>query len=85
MLMDVEELEEEQREFEEEIAKLEAWTNTARPLLDDPNWIPSWEDKRTAIRILGITAKVYPAKDCPERIVFEVRPPKIVSLTLRSH
>ncbi len=79
LLLVTEEEEEKTKEIEEEIAKFELWTERVRPLLDDPEYTPSFQDKRTAMLILGIKATVWSAKQ-EERFKLELSPPHIVSL-----
>lgn len=72
-------VQEEEEKIEEAIAKFETWAARVRPLLDDPDYHPSYDDKRSAIVVLGITATVYPAGS-RERYKLVVSPPNIVSL-----
>jgi len=41
-----------------EVKKFEAWVEEVRPLLIDPTYKANWEEKRLAVRILGIHAVV---------------------------
>jgi hypothetical protein len=81
MLFDIEEEEELKEKLAAEINRFEEWAEKVRPDLTDPSYQPNYAEKRAAIRILGITAKVYPKKgDYPDRFTIDVRPPDIVSL-----
>jgi len=60
MLLDLEEDYEEHAELEAEIVKFETWADRVRPFLTDPNYNVSYEEKRLAIRIIGIQVVVYP-------------------------
>jgi site-specific DNA recombinase len=80
MLYVAEEKDEEAKQIEHELNKFEAWANQVRPLLDDPTYQPSYNEKRLACQILGVKASVYPSVGYPERIKIEVSPPKLASL-----
>jgi DNA invertase Pin-like site-specific DNA recombinase len=81
MLFDLDDEEEIKNKLAAEIARFEKWADEVRPLLTNPEYTPTYEEMRFAIRILGITATVYPVKgDYPERFTIDVRPPDIVSL-----
>ena len=81
MLYDMEEKEEEQQKIEEEIAKFEAWAHKVQPFLADPSYEVSYEEKRLAVRILGIKATVFPASgDYPFRFQIDIAPPAIVNI-----
>jgi hypothetical protein len=84
MLSDQESEEEEREKIEKEIQKFEEWAEKVRPLLTDPAYIPTYEEKRLAIRILGITACVYPSKgEYPFRYKIEAMPPAIRKLCVQ--
>lgn len=86
MLHSVAEDEEIYRAMEQELARFEHWTAQVRPLLDDPDFTPSYREKQTACVILGITVKVYPDKpEYDERMVFEVAPPSILKVLGRTY
>jgi site-specific DNA recombinase len=85
MLLDLDEEEELKEKIAAEIERFEKWADKVRPSLTDPNYHPTYEEKRLAIRILGITATVYPVKgdhkdDYKDRVSIDVRPPDIVTL-----
>jgi hypothetical protein len=80
MRYDIEAEEEERHKTEEEIAKFEAWAAQVAPLLGDLSYEPSYEEKRLAVRILGIRATVFPASsNNPFRYQIDIAPPAIVS------
>ena len=80
MMYDIAEDEEEQEAVEEELVKFEQWVKKVQLFLTDPTYEPSYEEKRLAVRILGITATVYPASgDYPFRSQVDVTIPTIVS------
>lgn len=62
MLYDIADDEEERAAIEKEIARFEKWAEEARPSLGNPDYKPSYEELRLAVRILGIVVTVYPAK-----------------------
>jgi DNA invertase Pin-like site-specific DNA recombinase len=79
MLFDLEDESERQAKLEEEIIKFEKWAEQVRPLLTDCTYVPSWEELRLAIRILGIRVTVYPTKgDYPYRHQIDVTIPEIM-------
>ncbi len=84
-MLDEQENEEEEREkIEKEIQKFEAWAEKVRSLLTDPTYTPTYEEKRLAVRILGITALVYPGKgEYPFRCKVEALPPAIRKLCIQ--
>ncbi len=81
----VEEEEAEQNEkIEHELQKFEKWADDTRHLLDDPDYRPTYNEKRMAVQILGIKATIFPVSERPERIQLEVSPPKIESLIFQN-
>jgi hypothetical protein len=80
LIYDIEEDAEELAIIEAEILKFEEWAEQVRPLLGNATYEPTYEEKRLAVRILGMKATVYPLKgDYPYRVQFEVAPPAILS------
>lgn len=79
MIYEVEEEEEVRQKIQADIDKFEDWANCVRPLLGDPTYQPTYQEKRLAIQILGIAATVYPTES-PKRLKIEVGPPSIMSL-----
>jgi hypothetical protein len=78
LLIDVEEDDEERAELEKELVRFENWATQVRPLLTDPSYAPSYEEKRLAVRIIGITAIVYPTQgDWPFRCEVGFTAPEI--------
>jgi DNA invertase Pin-like site-specific DNA recombinase len=79
MLYDIEEDDEERQALEEEIVRFEKWVEKVQPLLTDPTYIPTYEEQRLAVRVLGIRAIVLPATgDWPFRYRIDVLLPKII-------
>jgi len=62
LLYDVADNDEERVEIEEEIVKFENWVERVRPLLTDENYVPTYEEKRLALRIIGIKMVVFPTQ-----------------------
>src|SRR6266700_576466 len=84
MLYDVEETEEESEKLEAEIVRFEEWAERVRPVLGNPDYVPSYEEKRLAIRILGLQAIIYPVEGgWPFRLQFELAPPEIMKLLMK--
>jgi site-specific DNA recombinase len=79
MLFEVVEEEEKMKEINTEIDRFEAWAKTVRQFFLDPEYVPSYDEKILAVKILGVQAKVYPV-DAPKRYELTVGPPSIVSL-----
>jgi hypothetical protein len=48
--------------LEQEIAKFEKWVDKVRPSFIDPDYKPSYAEKRLAVRIIGVHCSVYPTK-----------------------
>ncbi len=61
MLYGIEEDDEERAELEEEIRKFEKWVEKVQPLLTDSTYVPTYEEQRLAVRILGVRAIVFPS------------------------
>jgi len=79
LLATVTEDKEDREAFEAEIAKFERWAARVRPFLTDPAYEPSYEEKRLAVRIMGIKATVFPTQgDYPYRFDISVTVPGIV-------
>ncbi len=57
--------------------KFEAWAISQQPLLADPTYEVTKEDKRAALIILGVKATVWPTEGYPERVQFQLCPPDI--------
>ncbi len=85
LLNEVAEEQDLQEELERELQRFEQWTAKVRPLLDDPDFKPSYEEMQTACVILGVTAKVFPDKpEYPTRIQLEVAPPKLMQIVSKT-
>jgi DNA invertase Pin-like site-specific DNA recombinase len=80
MLYNAEEEEEINAELARELDRFEEWANNARARLDDPEFVPTYKEKRLACQILGIVATVFPTEGYKERVKLVVDPPKIASL-----
>jgi site-specific DNA recombinase len=79
LLASVEEDKEERDALEAEIAKFERWAQNVRPFLTDPTYEPTYEEKRLAVRIMGVKATVFPTQgDYPYRFDISVTVPDIV-------
>jgi site-specific DNA recombinase len=79
MLYEEEEEEEIRRKIQAEIDKFESWAYKVRPLLSNPDYQPTYEEKRFACQILGVRAKVWPL-GYPQRCKLDIAPPNIMSL-----
>jgi len=80
LLYDIAEDDEERSEVEQEIVKFEQWVEKVQPLLTDPNYNPSYEEIRLAVRILGLKATVFPTiGDWPFRYQIDITIPAIVA------
>ena len=70
---------EDREKLETEIIKFEKWADEVRPFLGNPDYMPTYEEQRLAVRILGLRAIVYPLHgDFPFRYKIEVSPPEIM-------
>ncbi len=59
----------------EEISKFETWAEEAKPFLTDSAYIPSYDELRLAVRILGLQVTVFPTTgDWPYRYSISVPP-----------
>jgi site-specific DNA recombinase len=58
------------------LVDFKVWCGTVRPKMDNPTYVPSYEEKRNALERLGITVYVYPADHKP-RIHFKTRPAEL--------
>lgn len=79
MLYEEEEEEEVSAKIQAEITKFESWAYKVGPLLSDPAYHPTYEEKRLACQILGVRATVWPV-GYPQRYKLEVAPPNIMQL-----
>jgi site-specific DNA recombinase len=79
MLFDLTDDEEQDGRLEEEIQKFERWAKRVRPLLTNPCYVPSWEELRLALRIIGIRVTVFPLKgEWPYRYRIDVTVPEVM-------
>jgi DNA invertase Pin-like site-specific DNA recombinase len=79
LLYDIADEEEERANIEREIARFEKWAAEVRPNLNNPDYVPSYEELRLAIRILGLTVTVYPTQGgWPFRFKVDITIPKIM-------
>jgi site-specific DNA recombinase len=65
-------------EIEREISRVEAWIDEVRPLLNTPDYIPTFDDMRSAVLVLGLQARIKPIG--VKRIEITVAPPSIMRL-----
>lgn len=87
MLIDVDEDKEDKALLETEIVKFEKWAEDVRPLLGDPEYLKkaSYEELRLAVRIIGLTATVFPMHgNYPFRHQIKARPPEVMKM-LETH
>lgn len=81
LFYDAQEEEEEAAKLEAEIQSFECWLASRRELLTDPSYVPTWQEKRKAIKSLGIQCTVFPASgNFPFRRQFDFIPPEIMKL-----
>lgn len=86
LLLDMEEEAQDYARLQTEVADFEVWMESRRKLLDNPDYEPTWEEKRRAIRSLGIRGIVYPVSgDWPFRRQFDLAPPEIMKLLERNY
>ncbi len=79
LLVYIEEDEEERAEIEAEIAKFEKWAESVREDLTNPEYTPTYQELRNAVRIIGTVARVYPVKgEYPYRTEIDITIPKIM-------
>lgn len=79
LLFDIEDDEEERAAIEAEIVKFEKWAEEVRPYLTDPDYLPSYEELRLAVHILGVKVIVFPTEgDYPYRYQIDVTVPEIM-------
>ena len=78
MLYDIEEDDVERAELEREIVKFEKWIVKVQLTVTNPSYTPTYEEKRLAMRILGVRATVFPTiGDWPYRYKIDITVPKI--------
>jgi hypothetical protein len=86
LLFDAADDQEERAMLEQEIQGFETWAAQARVLVNDPNWQPSYEEKRNAVRALGVIATVYPASgNYPYRYKIDITVPEIMKKLNSDH
>ncbi len=79
LLGDAEEMEAENEKVEEELRRFETWAALVRPMITDASYQPTYQEKRLAIRILGIHAVITPTSwGCKHAIEITFAPPKIM-------
>ncbi|MGI9059011.1 MAG: recombinase family protein [Ktedonobacteraceae bacterium] len=58
--------------------RFEAWTDTIRPYLEDPNYEIAFEDMREAMLVMGVKVTVFPINEKhPDRVQMTLFPPDI--------
>ena len=78
LLFDMDETSEQEEELEKEIQRFEQWVQNVRDLAN-PDYQPSYQELRLAIRILGIKVTVYPSDgDYPFRYNIDVTIPEVM-------
>jgi DNA invertase Pin-like site-specific DNA recombinase len=88
-LYDVADAEEERQVIEKDLARFEQWVDEVRPCFTDPLYQPTYEERRLAVRMIGIKVTVYPSKGgaYPYRYDIDVTVPEVMekgSLALQS-
>lgn len=79
LLFDASDEEKERLALEAEIEGFEVWAEKARESVDDQDWTPMYEEKRNAVRALGVVATVYPVNgDHPFRYKIDITVPEIM-------
>ncbi len=79
LLYEAAEEDEVMQEVNEALNRFEAWAGKVRCLFADPEYVPTYEEMRLAIKILGVQATVFPF-DGKQHYEFTLAPPSIVSL-----
>jgi len=79
MLVDIENEEEKHCKVQKVIDDFLCWCEKVRPFIDDPDYTPTYQDKRRAVVILGIQAVIYPAAS-ETRYLLTLKPPKIMEV-----
>ena len=79
MLVDIENEEEKHCKVQKVISDFLCWCEKVRPFIDDPDYTPTYQDKRRAVVILGIQAVIYPAAS-ETRYLHTLKPPKIMEV-----
>jgi DNA invertase Pin-like site-specific DNA recombinase len=73
------------KEIEAEIARFEEWAARVRVLLNDPDYKPTYDELRLAVRAIGIQCVVYPTiGDWPFRMNIDATVPEIVNVLNKS-
>lgn len=81
MMIDVEADEEQEQELEYALQKFETWAAQIRPLLEQEEYEPSYDDKRMACIVLGLRAIVSPdTKTCPQKVDIDIAPPSVMKI-----
>lgn len=62
LLFDLSDETDEEAEIEAELTRFEKWAASVKPQLTDPNYQPTYQELRLAVRIIGIRAVIYPTK-----------------------
>jgi len=80
LLYDIADDDEERSAVEEELLKFEEWARIVRPHLTNPSYMPTYEEMRLAIRILGLKVIVYPTLgEWPFRYHIDITIPEIIA------
>lgn len=85
LLYDIADEEEEIAKIEAEIARFEVWAAKVRQDFNNPEYVPSYDELRFAIRILGLQAVVYPTQgEWPFRLNVDMTVPEIMNVFSKS-
>ena len=79
MLIDLENEEEEHRKIDKAVSDFLLWCEKVRPFIDDPDYTPTYAEKRRAVVILGIAATIFPAGS-DIRYTLDLKPPSIMEV-----
>src|SRR5260221_1444776 len=83
LLVDIENEEEKQCKITKAIDEFLVWCDKVRPFIDDPDYVPTYAEKRRAVVILGITGTIYPAGS-KHRFTLDLAPPSIMEALIVS-
>ncbi len=79
LLKDADYEEEQAEAIEKEITRFEEWADAVRPYLGCPTYLPTFEEKRAAILILGMRCRLYPT-NTGKRFEIDIAPPNVMKL-----
>lgn len=70
---------EDAKKINAEIDRFEEWAASVRTLLDDASYVPDFDDKLAAIKVLGIRGKVWPIGS-EHRLQLLIAPPSLMDI-----